>query len=77
MNSFSLHFSERALSELEKLDKPISHRVLKRIRWLADHFDSLKPQPLAGEFAGLFKLRIGDYRVIYEIDRGRQPLWFT
>ena len=29
-------------------------------------FDNLRPEALAGGMAGVFKLRVGDYRVIYE-----------
>jgi mRNA interferase RelE/StbE len=48
--------------------------VLKRLRWLAENFDSLKPESLTGPFSGLLKLRIGDYRVVYQADRANKVL---
>jgi mRNA interferase RelE/StbE len=53
--------------ELERLDKPIARRVVERINWLAANLDDLRPEAYAGDLAGLYKLRVGNYRVIYEI----------
>jgi mRNA interferase RelE/StbE len=39
---------------------------------LAENLDDLKPEGLTGELAGFYKLRVGDYRVIYEILRVEQ-----
>jgi len=38
------------------------------LEWLADNLDFIKPVPLKGQFSRLFKLRIGNYRIIYDID---------
>jgi len=35
---------------------------------LAENLDSIKQEALAGPLTGLRKLRVGDYRVIYEPD---------
>ena len=40
--------------------------LLQRIHWLAENMDEVKPEPLTGDLAGLYKLRVGNYRVIYE-----------
>ena len=44
-------------------------RVVQRIKWLAENLDSIKPKPLIGDLAGLYKLREGDYRIIYQVVR--------
>jgi len=50
--------------DLKHLDPGSARRVLSQITsGLAD--GSMKGEPLQGEFKGLFKLPIGDYRVIY------------
>ena len=56
-----------ATRELERLDKPAAHRIADRINWLAANLDDLRPEPYTGNLAGLYKLRVGDYRVIYQI----------
>ncbi|MBI2351493.1 MAG: type II toxin-antitoxin system RelE/ParE family toxin [Deltaproteobacteria bacterium] len=54
---------------MERLDQPVARRIVQRIRWLAENVETIKTEGLKGELAGLFKLREGDYRIIYEIVR--------
>ncbi|MEO0933056.1 MAG: type II toxin-antitoxin system RelE/ParE family toxin [Cyanobacteria bacterium J06641_2] len=35
------------------------------MNWLAENFEQLIPQPLTGDLANFYKLRVGDYRVLY------------
>lgn len=58
---------DAAARELAHLDKPVALRIVKRIEWLASNLDEINPEALKGHFSNLFKLRIGDYRVIYAI----------
>jgi mRNA interferase RelE/StbE len=64
---YHIHILDAATRELARLDKPIGRRVVKRIKWLAANLDDLTPESLTGDLAGLYKLRAGDYRVLYEI----------
>jgi len=41
---------------------------------LAENFDRVAHEALTGEFRGLFKLRIGDYRVIYSVNNAGRLL---
>lgn len=50
--------------DLRKLDKPTARRVLDKLERLLSRNPGTGI-PLTGEFRGLFKLRISDYRVIY------------
>ncbi len=45
-----------------------------RISWLSTNQDNIKPQALAGKLRGYFKIRVGDYRVIYSIVRENRLL---
>jgi mRNA interferase RelE/StbE len=58
-----------AISDLRRLDKLVAQRIVNKLRWLAENFESIKPEALVGPLKGLSKLRVGDYRVIYEADR--------
>jgi len=50
--------------DLKKIGMPNSKRIVDKLeKDLKENPD--KGMPLKGEFEGLFKLRIGDYRVIY------------
>jgi mRNA interferase RelE/StbE len=57
-----------------RLDKPVGRRIVERINWLAANLDSVVPEALAGNLAGLYKLRVGDYRVIYETLRQEETI---
>ncbi len=64
---FTTRFLKGASRELERLDRPVARRIVQRIRWLAENIENIKPEALKGDLAGLFKLREGDYRIIYQI----------
>jgi mRNA interferase RelE/StbE len=69
---YEVEFRPRAAREFENLDKETAARITRRLRWLADNFDSIRAEPLAGPLSGLFKLRVGDYRIIYRPDRDKR-----
>ena len=67
--AWTVEVSDYAEKQLRKLDKPIQKRLLD---WLVDRIEDCKNprhfgEPLRGEMAGLWRYRIGDYRVICEI----------
>lgn len=59
-------FAER---QLRKLDRPVQKRL---VDWLSDRIEGCKNprhfgEPLRGELSGLWRYRVGDYRIICEI----------
>jgi len=62
-----LRILDAAEDDLRRLDRSVARRIVSRIQWLAEHFDNLKPEPLTGTLSGFFKLRAGDYRIIYKV----------
>ena len=56
-----------ATRELGRLDKPTGRRIVERINWLAANLENVGLEALTGDLSGLYKLRVGDYRVLYEI----------
>jgi mRNA interferase RelE/StbE len=71
---YRVHILDSAARDLARLDKPTGQRVVERIRWLAANFDAARTEALRGNLAGLYKLRVGDCRVIYEVLREEQIL---
>jgi len=55
------------------LSPEVARRIVERVHWFREHFEEQAPQVLGGEYPGLYKLRVGDWRVVYEIqyDEGR------
>ncbi len=64
-----VEWDEEALDDLEKIDRPIVKRILNKISWFSQYFDAITPEPLSADMAGLFKLRVGDWRIVYEIGK--------
>lgn len=71
---YEVEFTEGALNDLAKLSKEISQRILKKTRWLAENFEALSHEPLTNQWQGMYKLRVGDYRVIYTFESETQRL---
>jgi len=65
---------EQAMTELSELDKTVAKRIVKRMTWLAENFDNIRPENLTENLVGFCKLRVGDYRVIYEVFADEQCL---
>lgn len=66
---YRIRLLDAAAKELSKLDRPVASTVVRRLRWLAGRIDQIDPEPLHGNLSDFYKLRVGDYRVIYEIVR--------
>jgi len=64
---YTVRILKAATRELERLDKAVGRRVAQRITWLAGNVEQIRLEALKGELGGLYKLREGDYRIIYEI----------
>ncbi|MFE3460805.1 type II toxin-antitoxin system RelE/ParE family toxin [Nocardiopsis aegyptia] len=67
---YEVVFDGRAGKELGKLDKPVARRVYAAVMALTE-----EPRPdgcrqLSG-YPGLWRIRVGDHRVVYSIDDGR------
>ena len=71
---YKVDFQEDAISDIEKIDKVIAQRILDKIKWLSENFLMMVPQPLKGKYKGFFKLRVGDWRVIYEFDNHEKTI---
>jgi mRNA interferase RelE/StbE len=72
--SYTVEFLPEAIVDLEALTSSIQERILRKIRWLSENFDQVSPQALSADLNGLFKLRVGDYRIIYSFDTEVQCL---
>jgi mRNA interferase RelE/StbE len=64
---YRIRVLEAATRELARLDKPVGRRIVERINWLATNLDNIRLETLTGALSGLYKLRVGDYRILYEV----------
>ena len=64
---YRIRILDAATRELARVDKPVGRRIVERINWLVANLDDIQPEALTGDLSGLYKLRVGDYRILYEI----------
>lgn len=63
----SVRWSHSALETLEQFDPTVRERILGKVSWLRDNFGETAPRRLKRDLKGFYKLRIGDYRIVYSI----------
>lgn len=69
MSLWTLSIKPRAQRDLAHLDNAVTEQVLDKLHWLEKNFDSVVPRRLSADLSDSFKLRVGDYRVIYDFNR--------
>jgi mRNA interferase RelE/StbE len=73
--NYLVEYEPEALSDLKKLSQIVRERIITKISWLAENFDQITPQPLTADLSGFYKLRVGDYRVIYEFNQEERRIF--
>jgi mRNA interferase RelE/StbE len=61
-----LAFSSVALKQIQRLDPPVRDRIERALAVIAD--DPQSGKPLRGPLAGKFSHRVGDWRIIYQVE---------
>jgi mRNA interferase RelE/StbE len=74
MTMYQVTFVPHVEHDLKRLDRPVRLRILRKIEWLAENLEDLSPNALTGQWQGMYKLRVGDYRIIYTLDPSRELL---
>ncbi|HHH77615.1 MAG TPA: type II toxin-antitoxin system RelE/ParE family toxin [Thermoplasmatales archaeon] len=61
---YKIEYKSSVIRDLKNLDRNAARRIIEH---LEKNFSEGKEQgvPLSGQFKGLFRYRMGDYRVIY------------
>lgn len=75
VKKYSVKLLPKAIDDLKRIDKFIAQRIINKIKWLSENFENIIPENLDGEFKNMYKLRIGDWRVIFTIDRQTKTIY--
>lgn len=69
--AWGIKFLPSAVKEFKKLDKSVSTRILSYLKEVAQLDDpTVRAKGLTGNLAGYWRYRVGDYRVITQIQNG-------
>jgi len=74
MARWSAEFRPEAKIDFSKLDRSVRQRILEKLDWFLDNFDELPPLILHRELGDFYKLRVGDWRLIYKINWEKRTL---
>ncbi|MDD5132885.1 MAG: type II toxin-antitoxin system RelE/ParE family toxin [Candidatus Nanoarchaeia archaeon] len=64
---FIVNWTQKALDELNKLENLTAHRILKKVDELIENPYEQDIKKLKD--SGNFRLRVGDYRIIFNIEK--------
>lgn len=73
--AYRIEVGSRASAQLSELDRTVGSAVERKIIWLAQNAAVMIHRRLVGmpdDLAGLCKLRVGDWRIIYWIYRAEK-----
>lgn len=73
MASYSLSFKPSVEKDLQSIPRSIVSRILDRIDRLPAHPNPPQSAKLQGA-ERLYRLRVGDYRIVYEVDRETEQI---
>lgn len=68
---FTVLLHPKAAKALEKIEKSLKLRIVEKLRELEDSPEKVGKSLKYSDF---WSLRVGDYRVIYEINRGKNQV---
>jgi mRNA interferase RelE/StbE len=64
----SVFYTTSARKDLQKLNSVVSRRIVLSVERYTATEPLLKAKALSGELQGLYRYRIGDYRVLFAFD---------
>lgn len=74
MHSWRFRITSEGEADLDRLDDKLRRRSIEKLKWLIENFNEVTPLPLGGQWRGFFKLRVGDLRIIYQVDNNIQEM---
>ncbi len=75
MNALQVILTPEAQMDIKRLDPAFQTRILNKLEWMGQNAGLLRHRALRGKgWSGCLKYRVGDYRIIYQIDQSAEKL---
>jgi mRNA interferase RelE/StbE len=68
MPKWSVEFTSEAEKDIALLDKSVRERIVEKLSWFENNFGEILPTVLTADFRDYFKLRVGDWRIFYQVN---------
>jgi mRNA interferase RelE/StbE len=72
--AYRVLWHEHALNDLKEFDRQTAGKIVSRVKGYLSQDPEKLGKPLKGVLKGLHRYRIGDYRIMYSIDRGENQI---
>ena len=72
--SYSVEIQSSAEDDFDRLDPAIARQVRSKLEELSGKAEGWPHRALTGRLRGVFRLRVGDYRVLYTLDRANRHI---
>ena len=72
--TFTAEYSNQALKFLKQADKILAKRILAKVELLLKEPVSHDTKMIEGYKEKLYRARVGDYRILYEVDYGNKKI---
>ncbi len=71
---YRVAYRPAVIVDLRKVEKALAQRLLDKTKWLASNVENLRHESIDPTLSGLFQYAVGDWRILYSIDREDQVL---
>ncbi len=71
---YRLAYRPGVSDDLLAVEKSLAQRLFEKTKWLASNVENLRHEPLDPDLPNLAKYAVGEWRILYSIDRGDQIL---
>jgi len=69
MKPYQVILAPEAQTDLRRIASATRTRLLDKLEWMGENAELIQHQALQGdEWKGCFKYRVGDYRIVYQLD---------
>lgn len=69
---YGVAYRPSVIDDLRVPAKGLAQRLFDKTKWLASNVENLRHEPLASDLSGLAQYAVGDWRILYSIDREAQ-----
>ena len=74
MPSWTLRLKKGAEKDFNNLDRSVRQKILEKLFWLEANFDDILPRSLSNKLSRYYKLRVGDWRIVYLVIQEAQEI---
>jgi mRNA interferase RelE/StbE len=67
---YQVSYQPQIVDDLAAVDPGMAQRIVDKTKWLASNADNLRHEAFEGSLPALHKYAVGDWRIVYSIDRG-------